>query len=106
ESGSTLDKRGVVVMKHKTKPGREVATTQQFQELRVPYYFSDIARLRQENIEVGDFVQVRGLEKKYKLIDIYPQFGSVRVRAVGDIEGYVFPWTCIRPCKTKDETSK
>jgi len=93
-------------MKHKTKPGREVATTQQFQELTVPYHFSDIARRRQENIEVGDFVQVRGLETKYKLIDIYPQFGSVRVRAVGDIEGYVFPWTYIKPWKTEVETSK
>src|SRR5208337_2139239 len=48
----------------------------------------------------------QGLEKKYRLINLYPQFGSVRVRAVGDIEAYVFPWTGIKPWEGKDETSK
>ena len=84
-------------MKHKTKPGREVATTQQFQELRVPYYFSSLARRRQENIEIGDYVRVSGLQNKYELMDIIWKYGSVRVRQVGQVESTTMPWNAVTP---------
>jgi len=99
-------RRDLATTNHKRKIERGATTSQQSPKLTIPYYFSDIARRRQENIEIGDFVRVQGLEKKYRLINLYPQFGSVRVRAVGDIEAYVFPWTGIKPWEGKDETSK
>jgi len=91
---------------HKTKIRRRAAATRQFQELTVPYYFSSITRQRGDDIRIGDYVAISGLDKKFELIDIIWQYGSVRVREVGGIEGYVFPWGNIRPWQSKDETSK
>ena len=93
-------------MKLKTKSGREAATTRQFQELRVPYYFSDIARRRQQNIEIGDYVRVSGLQNKYELMDIIWKYGSVRVRQVGHIESMTMPWNAVTPWEKEVISSK
>jgi hypothetical protein len=93
-------------MKHKMKPGRESATTRQSQELSVPYYFSDVARQRQQNIEIGDYVRVSGLQNKYELMDIIWKYGSVRVRQVGHIESMTMPWNAVTPWKKEVIRSK
>ena len=99
-------RQDTITTKHRTKLGRKVATTRQFQELTVPYHFSDLARRRGEHLEVSDYVTVRGLDRKYELVDIYPQFGSVRVREIGKVECLLLPWTYVTPWKNKVTSSK
>lgn len=70
-------------------------------ELTVPYWFSSAARLRQKNLLVGDYVAVRGLEKRYELVDIFPRFGSVRVREDGETESLLIPWVYVSPWKER-----
>jgi hypothetical protein len=87
-----------------TKTGKRMAfTTGQYLDLTIPYWFSRTARLRQENLLPGDYVTVRGLEKekKFELIDIYPQFGSCRVRLVGETSCLLMPWAYLSPWKEK-----
>lgn len=76
---------------------RESATTGEFLDLTIPYYFSEMARRRQEDLQISDYVRVRGLDNKYELIDIFPRFGSVRVREVGGIDGFLIPWVYVSP---------
>lgn len=85
-------------------------STGQYLELTIPYYFSSIAREREENLQVSDYVKVAGLHGKFEIIDIFPRFGSVRVRTVGGVEGegLVFPWDAVVPWKnsaTKSNTA-
>lgn len=76
-------------------------SSRQYLDLTIPYWFSSMARRRQENIQVSDYVKVRGLDNKYEIIDIFPQFGSCRVRAVGEIECLLIPWAYVSPWKEK-----
>jgi len=69
----------------------------EYLDLTVPYWFSSMARRRQENIQVSDYVKVRGLDNKYEMIDIFPQFGSCRVRAMGETECLLIPWAYLSP---------
>jgi hypothetical protein len=80
-------------------------------DLALPYYFSYLARRRHENLQVGDYVRTRGLQKnrKFQLMDIYPQYGWVRVREVGGIEvdrtELGMPWHHLIPLKKKTTRS-
>ena len=60
-----------------------------------------MARRRQEDLQISDYVRVRGLDKQYELIDIFPQFGSCRVRGVGEIQCLLLPWAYVSPWKEK-----
>ncbi len=92
---------------HKKNSAKEAAPTDgDFTELTVPYHFSDLAWRRGEHLEVSDYVTVRGLDRKYELVDIYPQFGSVRVREIGKVECLLLPWTYVTPWKNKVASSK
>ena len=79
-----------------TKTGRRAAdTTGNLRELSVPYYFSSLAKKKQEQLQIGDIVKVRGLPGRYELMDIFPRSSSVRVRCVGGSDEQVFPWSAI-----------
>ncbi len=71
------------------------------QELTVPYWFSSAARLKRQNLIIGDFVTVRGLDKKFELVDVFPRFGSCRVRAVAETESLLMPWAYVSPWKER-----
>jgi hypothetical protein len=75
----------------------------EYLDLTIPYWFSTMARRRQENLLPGDYCTVRGLgkEKKFELVDVFPQFGSCRVRAVGKIECLLIPWAYVSPWQEK-----
>jgi len=75
----------------------------QYLDLTIPYYFSSLARERQEDLQVSDYVRVRGLDKEYEIIDIFPRFGSCRVRAIGEIECLLIPWAYVSPWKKAQE---
>ena len=66
----------------KTKSA-EKDTSGQFLELTIPYWFSSAAREAEEDLRVGDYVRVLGLNSKCELMEIFPKFNSVRVRRVG-----------------------
>jgi hypothetical protein len=68
-------------------------------DLALPYYFSGLAHRRQEDIQVGDYVQVSGLNKKFELVDILWKYGSVRVRQVGRLDSMSMPWHLVKPWK-------
>jgi hypothetical protein len=84
-----------------TKTGRRESA--EFLDLTIPYHFSSLARKRQEDLLIGDYVTVRGLgkDKKFELVDIYPQFGSCRVRAVGETSCLLMPWAYLSPWKER-----
>jgi hypothetical protein len=75
-------------------------------DLALPYHFSSIALKRGENLECGDYVMIRGLQKnrKFQLMDIYPQYGWVRVRGADGIE-LGMPWHHLIPLKKKTTRS-
>jgi hypothetical protein len=68
----------------------------QGQEKDRPYWFTALARERGEDLQVGDYVRV-GTDEKYELMDVFWEYGEVRVRAVGSVESQVMPWRHIRP---------
>lgn len=91
--------------KRETEIKRAAAdSARQYLDLALPYYFSSLARRTGENLRRGDYVKIRGLQKnrKFQLMDIYPQYGWVRVREVSGIEAgrnelgmpwhYIIPW--------------
>ena len=56
------------------------------------------------DLRIGDYVKVRGLDKKYEMIDIFPQFGSCRVRAVGgETTCLLMPWVHVSPWRQTRE---
>lgn len=65
----------------------------------VPYYFSKAARRAGEDIFVGRSVRVRGLPQRFRVVDIFRRYGSVRVRDTTEDDDvqYVFPWHMVRP---------
>jgi hypothetical protein len=73
------------------------ASPGQYLDLTIPYWFSSMARRRHEDLQVGDYVTVQGLgkDKKFELVDVFPQFGSCRVRAIGEIECLLIPWAYV-----------
>jgi hypothetical protein len=70
-------------------------------DLTIPFHFSSIAREHGQGLQVGDYVRVRGLEKRYELVDIFSRFGSVRVREVGETACILMPWAYVSPWKGK-----
>jgi hypothetical protein len=80
-------------------------SARQYLDLALPYHFSSIARKRGENLQVGDLVRIKGLQKhrRFQLMDIYPQYGWVRVREVGgtEVDGIELgmPWHHLAPWK-------
>ncbi len=73
----------------------------QYLELAVPYYFSSLAREREQDIEIGDYVRVRSLDKRYELMGVFPKRSSVRVREGGSTEELVLPWHLVTPWSDK-----
>ncbi len=80
-------------------------SSREYLDLALPYHFSNLARRTGKNLQAGDYVRIRGLQKtrKFQLMDIYPQYGWVRVREVGGTElGGVelgMPWHHLEPWK-------
>jgi hypothetical protein len=79
-------------------------SARQYLDLALPYFFSNTARRTGENLRCGDYVRIRGLQKnrKFQLVDIYPQYGWVRVREVGaEVDGIELgmPWHHLAPWK-------
>ncbi|MGB6066118.1 MAG: hypothetical protein WBG50_15060 [Desulfomonilaceae bacterium] len=77
----------------------------QYLDLTVPYWFSSMARRRHENLQVGSYVTVQGLgeDQKFELVDVFPQFGSCRVRGIGKTECLLMPWAYVSPWKKAQE---
>jgi hypothetical protein len=79
-------------------------SSREYLDLALPYHFSNLARRTGKSLRRGDHVRIRGLQKnrKFQLMDIYPQYGWVRVREVGGTEiggielgmpwHHVIPW--------------
>lgn len=65
----------------------------------IPFHFSSTAREEGQNLQIGDYIKVRGLDNRYELMDIFPRFGSVRVREVGRTEELLIPWHLVSPWK-------
>lgn len=80
-------------------------SSREYLDLAKPYHFSDLARRRRENLQAGDYVRIRGLQRhrKFQLVDIYPQYGWVRVREVDgtELDGIELgmPWHHLTPWK-------
>ncbi|MGO9570477.1 MAG: hypothetical protein ACLP5H_23345 [Desulfomonilaceae bacterium] len=75
-------------------------------DLTIPFYFSSLARQRQEDLQVGDYVCVSGLEGKYELMDIMWKYGSVRIRRIGHSESMTMPWIYVKPLRNGVVRSK
>jgi hypothetical protein len=67
------------------------------QEADRPYWFTALARDRDEDLQVGDYVSVAGTDEKYELTDVLWEYGEVEVRVAGSVEYQVMPWKHIRP---------
>ncbi len=87
-------------------PNTDWVATGQFQELTIPYWFSSLARERGEALRIRDIVRVRGSHKKYWLVGIYPEVGSVDVMEVGGLDFLNLPWRSVRPWSHKVIRSK
>jgi hypothetical protein len=80
-------------------------SSKEYLDLALPYHFSNVARRTGESLRRGDHVRIRGLQKgrKFQLVDIYPQYGWVRVREVGGTEPdgieLGMPWHHVIPWK-------
>ena len=85
-----------MIMKSKSA---ERKSSEQFLELTIPYWFSSLARDNNENLQIGDYVRVTGLNSKFELMEIFRRFGSVRVRRIGASDEMVFPWRYVTPWK-------
>jgi hypothetical protein len=70
---------------------------EQFVELAVPFHFSSAARAIGQDLRVGDFVRLSGLEDKCELVGIFRRRNSVRVRALGLTDQLYLPWWDVRP---------
>jgi hypothetical protein len=71
-----------------------------FLELTIPFHFSTAARASRRNLEVGDFVRLRGLDgedDKYELVSIHRRRNSVRVKRIGSTDQLYLPWWHVKP---------
>ena len=86
---------------HERTRTKEAASTSrgEYLDLTLPYYFSDLARDYDMDLRIGDYCTVRGLgeDKKFELVDIFAQFGSCRVRRVGETTCLLIPWAYVSP---------
>ena len=80
--------------------------TERSLDLTIPFYFSSLARQRQEDLQVGDYVKISGLDGKYELMDIMWKYGSVRIRRIGHIDAMTMPWSYVKPFKEGNIRSK
>ena len=78
----------------------------QFLNLTIPYWFSSAARETEEDLQIGDYVRVIGLNSKFELMEIFRKFNSVRVRRIGASDEMVFPWDMVSPWKDEVISSK
>jgi len=69
----------------------------QFVEMTVPFWFNSVARIIGQNLKIGDFVRLSGLDHKYELVGIFRRRNSVRVRAIGRTDQLYLPWWHVRP---------
>jgi hypothetical protein len=69
----------------------------QFVEMTIPFWFSSAARAIGQNLKIGDFVRLSGLDDKYELISIHRRRNSVRVRRLGRSEQLYLSWWHVRP---------
>lgn len=84
---------------------KEAASTSpgEYLDLTLPYHFSHLARDHDMDLRIGDYVRVRGLSGKYELMDVFPRFGSCRVRAIGEIGCLLIPWAYVSPWRQTRE---
>ncbi len=80
---------------------KEAASTSrgEYLDLTLPYHFSHLARDHDMDLRIGDYCTVLGLgeDKKFELVDVFPQFGSCRVREVGETTCLLMPWAYVSP---------
>ena len=81
-------------------------TSRQSLDLTIPYWFSSLARDNDEDLQIGDYVRVLGLNSKFELMEIFRRFGSVRVRRIGASDEMVFPWRYVTHWKDGIISSK
>ena len=69
------------------------------QELTIPYCFTGLPSRRKISIKVGDVVGISGLSKSYRLIEIFPEYRSVRVQELDERRGtfMYLPWKFLKP---------
>ena len=82
----------------KTKSA-EKNTSRESLDLTIPYWFSSAAHDNDEDLQIGDYVRVLGLNSKFELMEIFRKFNSVRVRRIGASDEMVFPWDMVSPWK-------
>lgn len=85
---------------------KEDSITERSLDLTIPYYISELARRGHEDLQVGDYVRVSGLDGQYELMDIMWKYGSVRIRQVGQVESMTMPWTYLAPLRNEVVGSK
>lgn len=78
----------------------EWSPRERFQDT-IPYYFSSPARERGENLRVGDFVRLSGLDDKFEVVGICRRRNSVRVRAIDRTDQMYLPMYHVRPWKVE-----
>ena len=66
----------------------------------IPYYFSKAAREAREQIVVGCYVTVPGLQRRFRVLDIMRRLGSIRLKDPEGIQ-FVFPWGMVLPVHTQ-----
>ena len=73
------------------------------EELAIPCRFAGAERRRGEGIKIGDRVGILGLSKRYRLIEVFPEYQSVRVQELDGPRGIFMylPWKFLRPCPQK-----
>ncbi len=64
----------------------------------IPYFFTDAARSKGEGIAAGDAVSLLGDNRVFKVIRIFYESESVRIRAEDDFD-FTVPWRLIRPLR-------
>ena len=80
-----------------TAEENEPVAEKQFVEMAVPFYFSSAARAIGQDLKIGGFVRLPGLDHKYELISIHRRRNSVRVRAIGFTDQLYLPWWDVHP---------
>ncbi|MGB6065015.1 MAG: hypothetical protein WBG50_09410 [Desulfomonilaceae bacterium] len=85
----------------------DMSTAQQSEQRKnIPCYFSKLARKISADIQVVDYVRVGWQDRKYELIDIFLQSGSVLVLRIGGKKSFTRPWACMTPLKSEFSRSK
>ena len=74
----------------------------------IPYYFSNIAREAGRDISVGTYVKVLGLDRRFKVIDIFRQPGAVRLEdpEEGGVPDDFVPWDMVQTLPESDNNDR